>query len=230
VTDLHHLAAAYALDALEPDERERFEAHLASCTDCAADVREFRATTDQLGAAAAVAPPAHLRGQILGRVAATPQLPAADDRSIARRRRVLPVAAAAVMIVVALAMGVVARGALTERDRAEELLAVLAAVDATVVQLEPAEVPGTVRVVWSSSQGAAVVVGADLPHPGDDQTYELWALAADGPRSAGLFIPDDGGRVERRVSLPADPEAGWGITIEPDGGSPQPTGAILYLG
>ena len=230
MTDLHQLAAAYALDALEPDERERFEDHLAACSDCTADVAEFRATAHHLAAAAAVAPPPELRAEILSRVAVTPQPSAADGRPAAGRWRVLPLAAAAVMIVVALGMAVVARGALTERDRADELLAVLASADASVVQLQPADVAGTVRVVWSPSEEAAVVVGADLPDPGDELTYELWALAADGPRSAGLFIPDSEGRVEQRLDLPADPERGWGITIEPAGGSPQPTGEILYLG
>ena len=31
---LHELSAAYALDALEPDEREVFEEHLAGCESC----------------------------------------------------------------------------------------------------------------------------------------------------------------------------------------------------
>ncbi|ADD40236.1 anti-sigma factor family protein [Stackebrandtia nassauensis] len=36
-----HDAAAYVLGALEPAERERFEAHLPECESCAATVREF---------------------------------------------------------------------------------------------------------------------------------------------------------------------------------------------
>ncbi|MEU9386205.1 zf-HC2 domain-containing protein, partial [Streptomyces sp. NPDC048279] len=37
--DLHSLAAPYALDALEPGERRRFEKHLGGCDRCAAEVR-----------------------------------------------------------------------------------------------------------------------------------------------------------------------------------------------
>ena len=41
---LHELAAGYALDALDDDERAAFEQHLAECEQCAADVRGFRET------------------------------------------------------------------------------------------------------------------------------------------------------------------------------------------
>ncbi|MFS4096266.1 RskA family anti-sigma factor, partial [Streptomyces sp. AF1A] len=39
--DLHSLAAPYALDALEPGERLRFEKHLQGCGRCAAEVRDL---------------------------------------------------------------------------------------------------------------------------------------------------------------------------------------------
>ena len=47
--DVHRLAAAYALDALDPGERNRFEAHIGNCSDCRADVVGFRETAAQLG-------------------------------------------------------------------------------------------------------------------------------------------------------------------------------------
>ncbi|MGW4107623.1 RskA family anti-sigma factor, partial [Streptomyces sp. NPDC004976] len=37
----HSLAAPYALDALEPAERVRFERHLRSCDRCTAEVRDL---------------------------------------------------------------------------------------------------------------------------------------------------------------------------------------------
>jgi anti-sigma-K factor RskA len=229
--DLHRLAAPYALDALDGDERARFEAHLRTCEDCAADVRDFQQTAGGLAAGVSVTPPAHLRASVLAAAASTPQEPrASEPRSGSWSRRLLP-AIAAVLALVALGAGVVARGAIVERDRAEELLAVLAAPDARESVLDASgPLPGSVRVVWSAERGAAVLVGVGLEAPDDDQTYELWVLASDGPRSAGIFRPDPDGRIERRLVLPADPADGWGVTIEPAGGSPQPTGDILFLG
>lgn len=239
--DLHHLAAAYALDAVEPDEARRFEAHLRSCDRCAAEVREFRTTAAELAGAASTAPPNGLRDRVLGEVATTRQRPplltspaptpwrrTSSPASTPRWRLGLVAAAAAVLAVV-LGAGVIVRDVVAQRDEARELAAVLAAPDARFVPLDGPEGP-TVRVVWSASAGAAVVVGADLPDPGPDRVYELWALADDGPRPAALFDPDADGRVEQRLDLPAEPTGGWGVTVEPDGGSPQPTGEILFVG
>ncbi|KMS89311.1 anti-sigma-K factor RskA [Streptomyces regensis] len=89
--DPHSLAAPYALDALEPGERRRFEKHLAGCDRCAADVRELAEDAVRLAwSAAAPAPPA-LRERVLTAVRSTPQEPArsragARDRASARER------------------------------------------------------------------------------------------------------------------------------------------------
>ena len=83
---LHELSAAYALDALDPNEREEFELHLSTCAGCRADVAAFTETAAALAYAAPPAdPPPRLRADILRR--------AAEDRPPAvvlpfRRRRV----------------------------------------------------------------------------------------------------------------------------------------------
>jgi anti-sigma factor RsiW len=59
--DIHHLSAAYALDALDARERAAFEAHYPSCDVCRADVLDFRSTLAVVAEAEAVAPPADLR-------------------------------------------------------------------------------------------------------------------------------------------------------------------------
>jgi anti-sigma-K factor RskA len=68
--DPHALAGAFALDALDGEERARFERHLASCTTCPDEVRGFAATAAVLGLAAAVTPPPALKGRVLADVAA----------------------------------------------------------------------------------------------------------------------------------------------------------------
>jgi len=57
------LAAAYALDALEPDERERVEFHIRFCPRCAAAVDRDLRTTGMLPfiVAGTVTPPADLK-------------------------------------------------------------------------------------------------------------------------------------------------------------------------
>ncbi|MFD4829897.1 anti-sigma factor domain-containing protein [Streptomyces uncialis] len=64
-TDVHLLSGAYALDALDEDERAGFENHLAHCPACAEETRELAATAGRLGLAATVTPPAALKRRVL---------------------------------------------------------------------------------------------------------------------------------------------------------------------
>lgn len=73
--DLHGLAGAYALDAVDDDEREAFEAHLAHCEACREELDGLVATAARLGSAVTASPPAHLKGRLLDIVARTPQQP-----------------------------------------------------------------------------------------------------------------------------------------------------------
>ncbi|NEC50723.1 anti-sigma factor, partial [Actinospica acidiphila] len=74
--DPHSLAAPYALDALDPAERVRFEKHLRSCDRCAAEVRDLAEDAVRLAwSTAAPAPPA-LRDRVLAAVRTTAQEPA----------------------------------------------------------------------------------------------------------------------------------------------------------
>ena len=79
---VHELSGAYALDALDDAERERFERHLRRCPACAEDVRRMTSTATALAMAVAAEPPPGLKQRVLAAAAATPQLP-----PLPRRRR-----------------------------------------------------------------------------------------------------------------------------------------------
>ena len=229
-SDLHHLAAAYALDAVDPLERRRFEDHLQDCDRCITEVRELRAAALELAAAVAAPPPTALRERVLAGAAVIRQEPA-EVPAFAHRRSLpfLPLLAAAVVMAVVLAVGLGVRDLAAERDRAQALASVLAAPDAQSVSLEGIE-NSTLRVVWSPAADGTVVVGAGVPEPGEGRVYELWALSADGPRSVGVFEPEHDGRIERLLPLPVEPSEGWRVTVEPLGGSPQPSRDVAYEG
>lgn len=250
--DLHGLAAAYTVDALDDDERHRFEQHLAGCADCAAEVRSLREAAAQL-TGPDVAPPAGMKARVMADIARTEQLPtrdapgagapptaagappaAADAPTPIRsapepsRRRAWPMLAAAAVVVLVLGFGAVLVGRGGD-DADQELAALLAAPDAVTVDLE-GDVEGTLRVVYSEVQDRAVVVGEGLGEPGDDRTYQLWAIAGEQPTSAGVFDPDGTGEFDEAVEAPTGSPDAWAVTIEPDGGSPAPTGEILFQG
>ena len=232
--DIHHLAAAYALDAVTDGERQVFEAHYPNCEICSREVAEFRETAANLASGAGAAPPPDLRQQIMTAVAQSQQVPVivpdkvidlADRRPRTNWGSMLIGAAAAAVIAV---IGTVA--ALRSDTGSHEMSELLAAPDAVVTTLDGEG--GTIRVVWSADRSRLGIVGAGLDDPGPARTYELWLVLGAGEVSpAGLFEPDDTGGVETIVSID-DPSdiTGFGVTIEPDGGSPQPTSAIIFSG
>src|ERR1700730_15703879 len=69
--DLHELTTAYALDALDPEERETYEVHLAQCTRCREELASLGETATALAfGVTSPAPPERLRGRILAAAAA----------------------------------------------------------------------------------------------------------------------------------------------------------------
>lgn len=235
--DLHTLTGAYALNALPDDERVRFEAHLEGCRPCLDEVTELQAATARLGELAYEPPSADLRDRVLAQIdlvpqdePATPDLPA-PVTSLESRRRVpgwvagVAGAAAAALVVAVAGLAVVVNdlsGQLSDAEtKTTQLEEVLAAPDAATVTAEgPDGAMG--RVVASPAMGEAVLVSADMEPAPHGHTYEAW-LIDDGFTSVGLFDPDDDGRAMHMVAGDLSQAVAIGVTVEPVGGSPEPT-------
>jgi hypothetical protein len=79
---LHLLTGAYALNALDDDERRRFEGTLAFGDPTAEEARELAETAALLAAGATpVAPPPDLKARLMAQIAVTPQLDVLDEGS-----------------------------------------------------------------------------------------------------------------------------------------------------
>jgi len=228
--DLHHLAAAYALDAIDHDERSDFEAHYPNCGICQQEVAEFREVAAQLASSTPANPPASLKANILSEIQQTRQLspitPVTELRPLRWPQVVLATAAALVLFV----GGAVSATRLGNKpDQTNELVS---ATDLTVTTLSPlGEDPlGNLQVLWSDDLKQAIVVGSDLQPIADDRAYALWFLLEDGVAPAGLFRPESNGSVGTILELDDLDTTGWGITIEPATGSPQPTTDVIYAG
>ena len=93
---VHELTAGYALDALSPEERRAYEAHLEGCERCREELGTFWETTDALAVAASgPAPSEGLRDRILAAARAEPQNVVPFEP---RRSRVAPALAAAAAV------------------------------------------------------------------------------------------------------------------------------------
>lgn len=227
--EIHALSGAYAMDALDDLERARFEAHLAACAECQAEVASLQDAAATLSAVTAVAPPAAMRDKILADIKTVRPLPPTTVVPVLRRPRRWTnlVAAAAVL-------GVLGGGAVIVRDVATDNQGQISATDqirlASDVQFVSTKLPQGARVdlYRSLNKNGAVLVTHDMPDAPSGRVYQLWLQNAAGKMvSAGLM--HSGGN--RAVLLKGDAarSTGAGITVEPEGGSPEPTTAPVAL-
>lgn len=225
MSEIHALSGAYAIDALDEHERALFELHLADCAECRAEVDSLRGAAAGLADATSVPPPPALRDDVLAAIKTVrplPPLPPTITRAPGRGRRFrgLLVAAAAVAVV---GTGIT----LTQpwEDEPGPVDQIIAAADSDRAS---AKVDGgTVTVYRSESLGKAALVTDDLPAVPDGKVYELW-LQVDGAMvPAGLL--DASGDQKFLLTGDASEATAAGITVEPDGGSPQPTTTPLAI-
>jgi anti-sigma-K factor RskA len=235
-TDIHALAGAYALHALNDIERAAFVRHLHDCDTCAVEETELQRTTAVMAGAVAETPPPRLRESILAMAARTPQeRPARTSpgaTAINRwRPRIVAAVAAAVIAVGASAVtwavtadrgpGVPAQS-ITDRRIAE----VLNAPDATVSTEDMRG--GHVVVVRARSRDRAVVIMTGLPAPGAGRAYQLWKQTGDNPMVSVNILTAGRGRATRLLEGMGN-AATFGVSLEPAAGSPTPTDIVGTL-
>ena len=238
--NLHALTGAYAVDAIDDEaERARFEHHVRGCHDCTAELRGMADTATRLAFAAAQPAPPQLRDRVLAAVSSTRQLSplvegqrhpragrtAAGRQPIAWRPRVAWLIAAASMIaVIALTVALVQTSGQLDRARAQQarIAAVLAAPDARTATA-PVQNGGTVTVVYSHDERRMIFTAHGLPPLTGGKVYELWLMAPKSNRPKGLLDLQPGGRSAPIIASGLRPGDQTGLTVEPAGGSAQPT-------
>lgn len=224
------LAAAYALDALEPSEAAAVGRHLATCDRAHVEARSVVGMGALVAASSApVEPRLELRDRVMTTVATTPQdhratatapvapAPSAPARSrdwwgwlrpsLAQRLAVVAVPLAAILAVVAIGLG----AQVADRDRAlSEVAAVLAGGGQAL------RVDGTAGRGYLLRQGdQATLVAADVAAPSGSALYEMWLIPADGaPVPAGTFRPEGDDLVVARLSGSLARATVFAVTLE----------------
>lgn len=231
----HELKDAYALGALAEAEREEFERYLA-------DHPQHQSEIDELGGVAgmlAFAPAEHepspeLRQRVVDAVEAEARLPRAARLRPAGRRpasaRTFALAAAAALLVGLLSWNVLLQG------EVQDLQGQVADARAQVEQAESANpASGTetidLRGSWAEQgtnaevatiEGNRVILVEDLPSVPAGRTCQVWVIRDEVPRPSGLFDPS-GSMAAAAVTTPLHEGDTIAVTVEPAGGSDQPT-------
>lgn len=247
--DLLDMAPVFALDAVTPAERDQIEAQLAEAETeiaerFAAEVRDIHETLAVMSAATATEPPPALRERLLAEIAedastghtepapepeadapAPPPVSLDERRRQSQRRNFLLAAAAAVVIAVG---GIIVAGQWTSTPDRPASERVFAAEDVRTSsgQLDGG---GTVTVVFSQSEEAGVLVMNNVAPPAEGTVYQMWLLGPEGAQPAGTMTPEDVAPSTTAVLEEISGATALGFSVEPAGGSTQPTAIFAQL-
>ena len=205
----NELTAAYALDALDDDESEAYERHLAGCEICQNNLAALSGTMVQLAfAAPPVDPPPELRERILDAARAerqnvVPLRPGHGWRPSARTAIGVAAALAACLII---GLGVWNVSLSNQLDDAKRVSAV------------PVE-GANGSVVVGGDKGVLVLTSLDRAPAG--KTYEAWVIDGSDVSPAGTF--NGGGTVAVKLEHPVQNGSVVAVTVERAGGSDHPT-------
>ena len=253
------LLAPYVLGALDTLDRRPVEDHLLACAPCAQLAREYQAIASSLAyGVSMVDPPPSLKERVLARAAVLPQVAPPQAPSPSRWQRIwegmnevmrpraaaVAMAGAAGMIVMVVWVAVLQSEVASQRAATQALARTLEQQQQTLVW---ATTPAVLRYTMGGTESAptawatvlykptleqAILVAGDMPTLPADKVYQLW-LVRDGQRtSGGTFTVDASGRGQALVHppLPIKEYQSMGVTVEPTGGSPGPTGTRVLRG
>jgi anti-sigma-K factor RskA len=227
---------AYALGALDAEEAASLEAHLGACETCRQELADYRLVSQNLAAALPPRPPSPaLRRRLQERIS--------PARKTSPLRWSLTLGQAAVGIALLLLLGInfysLAQMRQLQRQQAALLrqarnyqaaVAMLSYPDTQSLVIQGQEVAGT--LLLNREHNTVILITWDLPALPESQTYQAWLIDPSGGRvSAGTFRPGSEGSYTTATLWPEEnlsAYTGLGVTVEPAGGSPQPTGQRLF--
>ncbi len=233
------LKEAYALGALPADELREFEAYLAAHPERQYEVDELNSIAALLAVSSAdQEPPKHLRRSVMAMVNA--EAAGRQNRTSSWRssldglREAFPariaLGAAAALVVGLLAWNLLLQGELRDiSGRNGELQAQIedarAGADGTriLAMQGEGEMINSDAEVMAFEGDRAILVAENMPSLPDDQTFQIWVIDdSEGAKPSGIFQPN-GDPVAAVVKQPLEGAETIAVTVEPAGGSPQPT-------
>jgi anti-sigma-K factor RskA len=220
--DLIALATPYALHAVPEAELADIERRVAAAPPEVAqafdeEVRAVRETMAVVSAATAVEPPDELRSRLLMEVSGDP---VRTLRPRIKRWQTVVLAAAAALVIGlgALGVGMALRPA-PSPSTAEQVFA------APDVRTVSGQIPtgGTATVMFSRDKNAGVLVMNNVTPPAPGTVYQMWLIGDKGPESAGTMDAKAVASSTTAVLPDLGDAQMLAFTVEPPGGSAQPT-------
>jgi len=219
---------AYALGCLDDDSRVRVSQHLAACPACRAELETYQDVADQLACVAPeVQPSEGLKERLMERVRPSRREPAKAPwwQRLPRLVRLTAPVWGGVAVILVVVLSVSNLWLLGQTTRSGPMRTI--AIQGT--EARP-NATGTLIISQDGEHGALVVDGLD-PLDAEHQ-YQAWLIENGQRTSGGVFSVDDDGYAVLWLSSPKSltDYGAVGVTIEPAGGSPGPTGTKVLGG
>jgi anti-sigma-K factor RskA len=241
----------YALGALDGEEKQALEAHLQSCVGCRQQLAAAQQRISLIGLAAPpVAPRPQVKSALMDKVRAEKHSPAAQTIP-AKTKKIrwglrFSFGFGLATAVLAFATFELAK---QDLDRGKQLKQLQAQVAQDVAALQamgqatgapdsaqiillqqPGGPPGQAHVIYNARMGMGVYSGQIAPAP-SGKSYQLWLVPALGaPVSAGLVEANQQNGAVVIHLTPGLVAKAFAVTLEPQGGMPQPTGPKILVG
>ncbi|MDQ6656047.1 MAG: anti-sigma factor [Verrucomicrobiota bacterium] len=230
---LEEQAALYALELLEGEERNAFEAELRANDELRAFLYDLRETAAQCAHVAPLRqPPAELEGRIWNAIRGVAPAAAAERAKVFPNW--VPWALAACLTLACVML-------LADRTAAHKELARLQSRDAAS-QLQIAmlaskldSAPNAAAVVlWDAAKQEGVLKVSNVPAAGGNRDYQLWIVDPDykQPVDAGVFNVKGEGATEIRFQPKAKVRSAnaFAVSLERKGGVPKAEGPMVLVG
>jgi anti-sigma-K factor RskA len=233
----HHdpvrLLPAYALGCLDDEDALRLRQHLETCLYCHAEWYQYQAVVDQLALAAPDAIPSRslrrrlLAGVLAKKISTRSHLMTSWRLYLSAFHQYVTAALrwqlASLLLIVALAVSSLS---LWRHVHLVESQMPATMTTTTLFGKAAAQEAGGLIIASANGHSGTLVVDR-LPVLNEAAQYQLWLTQADGQRiSGGIFSVNGDGYHSLFVTLerPLAEYIAFGVTVEPAGGSPAPTG------
>lgn len=124
----------------------------------------------------------------------------------------------------------------TKLNNYENTIAMMKDPNMAAIRMEAGKVPDNgspdassmATVLWDSKSKDVFLMINNLPQPGSDQQYQLWAIVDGKPVDAGVFDMNDTNSVIKMKNIPR--AQAFAVTLEKKGGNTTPQGKMYVLG
>jgi anti-sigma-K factor RskA len=219
---------AYALDILEASERDLVKSHLSTCERCRAELKAYQETVAQLAIVTPLhLPPAGLKSTILQKISPNPRHSLKEIFFTWFRVAPALSSASIFLIMVLLATNLFLWRQSSRPAPMEQHGYAAVTLDST--QYAPGS---TGLVIYTKDGKSGFLVVNNLEKLTTDKQYQLWLIQGEKRVSGGVFSVSPSGYYVMEIEslTPLTGFDSFGITIEPSGGSPGPTGPKVLGG